>query len=386
MSLDASNPLTPARSRAVLGLAMTAAIVGLPAFAQEPPTEVASRMRDAGFSDAQIRKAAAGGVLTRVLHREEDNAVFVTGVARIAAPDDALAEGIRSLEVLRRGSRTLQIGCFGTPPGIEDIQALSLEGRDLDSLRRCHPGDCDVKIGRDAMERIRAIDWEAVGARARAAQVIKEVLVARLGAYQEGGSSAMAAYVDDDPPESVAHGLETILRESPDLVQRNPAFFRYVLDYPNGEPPPNVESLFYWSKEKLRKPVVSIVHVVLQRSEGDGQASYHIAMKHIYDSHYFRAYAEFLTAIPEARSGEGFYLMRSVRALIDPPGGWFRGFLLGRIKRAMCDELAADLRRTRARLESSASGPSLISVRLPDRAEPTDLVGDQPIESGTARR
>jgi hypothetical protein len=327
---------------------------GLPASAQDAPQELVAEMRDAGFSDAQITVVKEGGIVTRVLPQRDDNAAFVAGVVRIAAPDDALANGIRGIELLRRGGRTLQIGRFGTPPTMEDIQPLVLERRDLDDLRSCRVGDCDVQIGRHAMELIHAIDWEAADARERAAQLTKGILLAQVRAYLEQGSSAMATYDDNDPPESVASSFEQILRDSPSLVRSNPTFYRYLLDFPNGVPPPNVESLLYWSKEKLRRPVVSVVHVSLQRLEDHGRTSYYIAMKHIYDSHYFLAYAEFLTAIPEPGATKGFYLVRSIRALIDPPRGWFRGFLLGRIKGAMRDELAKDLRRTRTRLEFSS--------------------------------
>jgi hypothetical protein len=323
---------------------------GLPVAAQDAPRELVAEFRAAGFSDAQITTVKAGGIVTRILPQRDDNAVFVTGAVRIAASDNALADGVRSMEVLRRG-RTLQIGRFGTPPTMEDIQPLALERRDLDDLRSCGVGDCDVQIGRHAMELSHAIDWEAADARERAAQLTRGILLAQVRAYLEQGSSAMATYDDNYPPESVASSFEQIMRDSRSLVQGNPAFYRYLLDFPNGPPPPNVENFLYWSKEKLRRPVVSVVHVSLQHVEERGRTRSYVAMKHIYDSHYFLAYAEFLTSIPEPGDTKGFYLVRSIRALIDPPRGWLRGLLLGRIKSAMRDELAKDLRRTKAHLE-----------------------------------
>jgi hypothetical protein len=81
-----------------------------------------------------------------------------------------------------------------------------------------------------------------------------------------------------------------------------------------------------------------------------------IALKHIYDSRFFLAYAEFLETVPDSPAGDGFYLVRSVRARIDPPR-WFRGFLLGKIKRAMRNAMAADLERARRRLEDRGPRP-----------------------------
>ena len=152
----------------VQGVVLTRTLVGLlaaavSASAQDVPVELAAEMRDAGFSDAQITTVKAGGIVTRILPQRDDNAAFVTGVVRIAAPDYALADGVRSIEVFRRG-RTLQIGRFGTPPTMEDIQPLVLERRDLDDLRNCRVGDCDVQIGRHAM---RAHSRNRLGGRRR---------------------------------------------------------------------------------------------------------------------------------------------------------------------------------------------------------------------------
>ena len=119
---------------------------------------------------------------------------------------------------------------------------------------------------------------------------------------------------------------------------------------------------------------MSIVHLCAQRVDDHGRTSYRIAMKHIYDSHYFLGYAEFLAAIPELDATEGFYLVRSIRAVIDPPRGWLRGFLLGRIKAAMRDELAKDLQRTRTRLESRS---------IPGPGAEQDRSGEPPQEPAT---
>src|SRR5262249_32868244 len=136
------------------------------------------------------------------------------------------------------------------------------------------------------------------------------------------------------------------------LVERDPAFYKYLLDYPQPRPP-GIEDFFYWSKQKIRKPVVSLVHVCLQRREREGGVDYRIALKHLYDSHYFLAYAEFVETLPCAPPARGFYLVWSVRARIDPPP-MFRGVLLGKVKRAMKSALIEDLAQSRSRLEVAA--------------------------------
>ena len=60
------------------------------------------------------------------------------------------------------------MGTFGTPPSIGDLAGLSWEASDIDALRRCKPGACDVKIGMAGLERLqKEVNWSAPDARTR---------------------------------------------------------------------------------------------------------------------------------------------------------------------------------------------------------------------------
>jgi hypothetical protein len=324
-------------------------------FAEHAP-ELEAEMRRAGFRDSQVARVEAGGLVTRLLPEQDDNAAFVVGVGRIAGSAGAFVEAIRSIG--RPGSqppagRTLQVGRFGMPPTIDDLEPLCLGPRDLHALARCRVGDCDIQVSRRTMEVARGIGWRAAGADVQAAQLLKTALLERVRAYLREGSPSMPAYDDSYEPERVATGLAHILEISPEVLERNRPFYQYLLGFPSSARPPHQEDFLYWSKERLLNSVVSIVHVFIQREEGADEPRYYVALKHIYDSHYFLAYAEFLTLLPEPGSAKGFYLVRSVRALINPPRGWLRGLLLGRIKHAMRDQLAEDMAREKRLAEST---------------------------------
>jgi hypothetical protein len=193
------------------------------------------------------------------------------------------------------------------------------------------------------MDLARRVDWKAPDAHAQASQLIKEAMVQLVKGYLEQGSAGMAVYNDHDLPERVSAEWEKVLRNSPDLMQYDPEFWRYLLGFPKVTLP-GVESFVYWSKDKIRKPVVSIVHACIQRVERPGGTVYFIAMKHIYDSHYYLANAEFLTLVPDGDAKTGFFLVQCLRARIDPPRK-LRGMLLGKIKAAMQDELGELLKK-----------------------------------------
>jgi hypothetical protein len=316
---------------------------------REPPGDGERSLAELGFSASDIAAARTGSIVARLLPQGDDSAAFVVGVARIAAPEETLVKGIRTIEAFRKGGRVLQSGRFSNPPGIEDLQPLVFGSQDLEDLRRCRIGDCDVRVDAETMRLASGIDWAASDARAKASRTLKRALLGLTKDYLERGPAGMWVYHESKTPDDSAAEFAKLLESSARLVAENPEFYRYLLAFP-ATAPPSVESFVYWSKESLRRPVVSIVQLFLQRVPGKGGARYFIALKHIYDSHYFRAYAEFLILIPCPGKGTGFYLVRSVRARIDPPHS-LRGILLGKIKREMRSALKEDLERTRRRLE-----------------------------------
>jgi hypothetical protein len=291
--------------------------------------------------------------VARVLREKDDNDADVLGVVRIAAPEAALIEAIRRIETFESGPRVLQVGRFGDPPRVADLDRLRFDSRDIDDLRRCRVGDCDLKVGGSTLELTRRIDWKAPDARERASRLIKEIIVRHVRRYLAEGKAALAVYDDEDKPRSVAAEFQKIVEGSPNLMRYNPAFLRYLLDFPESRLP-DVENFMYWSQEKIREPVVSVVHACIQRVTRDGQTGYFVALKHIYDSHYFRADVEFLTLVPATGGTGGFYLVHDIRARLDPPHH-FRGMVLGRVKSAVKKALIQNLERTRRRLEAAAT-------------------------------
>lgn len=334
----------------VLGrLALAVACVSTRVFASEPSGDVETYLLEEGFSTSEIAQMRAGSVIARVLPQKDDTAAFVVGAARINATEEALVDQFLRIEVFRKGERVLETGRFGTPPSAEDLELLVFDGQDLEDLRKCRVGDCGLKLDAETIARARMVDWSASDSKAQASRLLKLALVAQVNGYLQRGAGGMAVYHDKAAPQSAAAEFAKLLQSPPRLIHDD-SFQRYLLDFPR-EMLPNVENFVYWSKERIRKPVVSVVHACLQRVERDGQVSYLIALKHIFDSHYFPAYAEFLTLIPSPGSAKGLYLVRSVRARIDRPR-WFGGMLLGRIKREMRDALSKDLKRTKSRLEA----------------------------------
>jgi hypothetical protein len=303
-----------------------------------------------GFSEAQIAAAEAGQVVTRVVPTREDNDVVIGGAARLGVPKEALVAGMRNLSALG-GARVIASGRFGDPARLDDLAGLELDRQDLVDLRKCRPGDCDLKLGEAGMRIARQVDWKAPSAPAAAERLFKQALVDAIEAYRSRG--AMAVYLDNEPPENVGEELQKVLEDSPRPPPDSP-FLRYALQFPRATLEGS-ENVFYWSKARLQKTVVSLHHLVIQKDGEGPEARYHVADKHLLDSHYFLGYLDVFTIVDAAPGAESCYLTQLNRTRIDPPRR-FRGTILRKVTSRMKELMEEDLRLMKVRVETGRPG------------------------------
>jgi hypothetical protein len=316
-------------------------------------------LKELGVSDAQIAALDTGHAVASVVRTTDDNDIAIVGAIHIAAPASRLAEQPGEIQRSLSADEGLQMGTFSEPPRVEDMEALRFDAPDLKDARTCRPGDCSLKLDQIGIQAVQTVDWQAADALSRVATRLKARLLEQLVAYQQDGR--MPVYVDKDRPMSVVDGLRRYLADSPYLPQSSP-FLRYVLEYPKASLA-KTEDVFYWSKTQLRKPVTSLHHLIIHRTEEGDSSGYAIADKHISDTHFLRSTLDLLWLIPDGRAQPGFYCVRVNRTRIDPPRV-LRGILMGRIRKGMRSALAHDLERTKMRLELPARGS------LPDQVRP----------------
>lgn len=301
-----------------------------------------------GLGPAQIAAIERGEVVTRQLPSGDKPEMAAFGAVMVQADKDSFLARFRNLADSRRAPSVLEIGRLSVPPRVEDLAGLMAEEGDLDALRKCRPGSCDVKLARSAMERLgREINWSAPDAKDRANTLLRQMLVDYASAYMKGGTAEMATYQDKEKALDASAEFRNVLAASPYLFEYAPEFHRYVEDYPRGRLE-GAEDLFYWAKDKFGpKPTVALYHVTLWRDAARAV----IASKQIYASHYFQAGLD-LTALVDVPGKRAFYLMDLYRARVDPPTGLLSGVLLGKIRGGIEQGVAESLKMAKAKAEA----------------------------------
>jgi hypothetical protein len=255
--------------RFVLCAGAVAILLAARPHAQPPAGDVGRYLQSvAGFAPADLTSMAAGQVIARATTRADDREVAVVAAVRIRASRDRVLAYFNQLVMYEDGQVTIQIGAFSRPPQLADVQRLTLPDADLQALRTCTPGDCDVKIGGTAMTAFRdAIDWSAPDATARANALARQKLVAYVADYAARGNAALIRYNDRSQPVSLAAQWHGLLQNSPSLLSYAPALARHLDEFPRA-PLAGGTDVLYWAKENYAgRLVVHADHMVTWRGE-----------------------------------------------------------------------------------------------------------------------
>jgi hypothetical protein len=288
--------------------------------------------------------------VTRRLSTVDGREVAVLGAVHIGAPAAFYLDQLRDIVAFKRaGAAVLQIGAFSNPARVEDVAGLSLDERDLESLRRCRPSDCKIQLSAEALDQFRReVRWGSTDTKADADRTMRQVLVELVNRYRASGDTALMTYVDSDRPLSLSNEFRSMVTSRPAVLERFPNLYQHLLEYPR-RPAEDVEDIVYWSKEKMGPAVIiSLTHLAITRLLAGPDGAYAAASKQIYGSHYFDS-------------------SLGITILLDVPGGNPPGMIMAYVNRSRLDALGGffgGLKRTIVRSRTqSAMGDSLVEAR-----------------------
>jgi hypothetical protein len=325
-------------------------LVAMPRSGSFPP-RLESYLTDAvELTGDERQRLLDGEPLTKLLDADKSKEVAIFGAVWVDAPMRRYVEAVTDIEGFERGGGFKLTKRISAPPGLEDFSALRLPDDDLDDLRSCRVGDCEVKLGEQALRRFRSeIDWEAPNARAAANALMQRLALEYVTRYLDGGNEQLAVYRDDSRPRFVAQEFRAMVDRMPELTAYMPDMRRYLLEYPRATIP-DATSFLYWQETEFGlKPTIRISHLTI-REAPDGAV---VASKMLYASHYFWTGLELRALIPDPPRGTGFWFVTVNRSRSDGLGGFTGLFVRRRVRSEVEKGALAALRSTKRRLENA---------------------------------
>ena len=295
------------------------------------------------------RKSLLSNVpVTKLLEADPNKEVSLFGAVWIDAAAVDYVRLIEDIERFERGGRFLVTKKISAPPRLDDFALFRLPQEDLKDLKACRVGACAIKLGEQALERIRTgVDWTKPTAAAQAEELIRKLVFEYVSEYVSGGNDRLAVYRDSERPTYVATEFKSMIDRMPELDQHLPELKAYLLGYPR-QNLPNSTSFLYWQEAEFGlKPTIRVNHVVID-NRPDGTA---VASKMIYASHYFWTALELRVLVPDPGRGRGFWFVNVSRSRLDGLSGFVGQRIRSRVQSDAQKALATTLKATKDRLE-----------------------------------
>ena len=294
---------------------------------------------------ADVRNLQAGRIIAKTAPaRGNEIAVFIAGT--IDVDPDVFTEAVRDPERLWTSQQVPHVRRFSTPPRLEDLDALHLNAGDVEAIRRCRPGDCDVKLTATEMRRLQRAD--------SIAHEFRRVVLERVIEYLERGFRSTDDFHDHDEPVDPLTVASGLLLRSPLLREGAPLIAAYFEDFPNRTPPDGHSFVYWLETQHTPKPTIQVVHVVIDRRVRRAVATRPdvlVASRQVYASHYLNGSLS-LSALVGDRGGSRRYLAYATRAHVDGMHGWLSGLRRLLVERRVRRRGAAAFEEQRRRIES----------------------------------
>jgi len=311
----------------------------------------------AAFQNADFAALQLNQPVVRSAPTSDKREIAVSGLVNIRAGTDEFLRSYRESMTQKTNAAILEIGSFSREPSLNDLASLTLESGDIEDLKDCVVGNCQVKLSASMIERFRKeIDWTAPNYQLAVNNLFKQMLFEYVRDYRTRGDAALIEYNDKRDEVSLA-AEQRALNDASSYI--NDLFTQTKSELQLAE------NSIVWSKIKFGlKPVIAINHVRIYKRTSDTGPQVLIASNQIYANHYFNASLALTAFVKVPGVDQGAYLVYENRSRADGLEGPF-----GKIKRGVVEKKA--LEGLKAILEHSQAslGGAPLTASTEDYAE-----------------
>lgn len=118
--------------------------------------------QNSGLNDSEIARIEQGKAVAKVLDSSTPSQVFVFGAVFINAQPSDYVRLSGDLDRLKSLPNYLALRRFSDPPQLSDLRGFGIEADDVDDLKNCKPGNCEVQLPIENIQEFRdKIDWSS---------------------------------------------------------------------------------------------------------------------------------------------------------------------------------------------------------------------------------
>ena len=299
------------------------------------------------FDDTDFAALQRGESIVKLAPVQNKGEVAVSGLVSLRATADEFLRSYRESLTHRNNAAVLEIGAFNAQPALSDLQTLTLDPEDIEDLKECVVGDCQIKLSAAMIERFaHEINWQAPDYAQQVTALFKTMLVEYVRDYRARGDAALIEYNDKQN--------EVRLAEEQAALRRMPGSLSDVLANLSPRADSQLqpfEDLIVWSKIKFGlKPVIAINHVIIYKRDRQLGPQVFTVAKQIYANHYFNSSLALTAFVTVA--GPTSYLVYENRSRADGLEGPFGKLKRGIVENKALEGLKNVLEHSRVTLEA----------------------------------
>lgn len=237
----------------------------------------------AGLSDEEMAALDRGETMVKLLAPANKREVAICGAVRLHEPPHVIANQFQQAMMQNRKS-ILASGRFGNPPSLTDVEYLTLDDREIEDIRECVVGDCELKLSANMIDRFRGeIDWSRADYRTQVMNLFRSMLVDYVRDYLARGNIALIRYDDQDGQVNVEQEQASLVEGAIIFNSLVPELKNELRSFPASSHAAAQHSIS-WAQVKFGlKPVVVITHTA-KYTEADRVIT---VSRQIYANHYF---------------------------------------------------------------------------------------------------
>jgi hypothetical protein len=307
-----------------------------------PELQKALNSQQGGFNDIDLAALQRGETVVKSAPVQDKREVAVAGLVSLKATAQEFLRSYRESLTKSNNAAVLEIGSFGAVPALADLQNLTLEARDIEDLKECTAGDCQIKLSAAMIERFaKEINWQAPDHAQQATQLFRTMLFEYVTDYRARGDAALITYGDKSKAIRLAEEHAALTNAS--------GYLNDLVD--SSSELQQVEELLVWSKIKFGlKPVIAINHVTIYKRERQLGPQIVAVSKQIYANHYFNSSLALTAFVTLA--GPTSYLVYENRSRADGLEGPFSKLKRGVVEKKAVEGLKGILQNSKLTLEA----------------------------------
>ncbi len=312
-------------------LLILTALVSASSAIQTAATSLPEYLKRNQFTQEDLEAIESGTPIAKLLEAEEETETRILGVVKIRGNPEDYIRRQRDVVNFEKGTGVTQIGLFSDPSTAADVAGLTLDPDDIEDLKSCEPGSCDVKLSDFGIKAFAELDWKAPNAVSNAQKLAREMIADFMNAYRKGGNTSLSAFHDKEKPLLAKEQFEEMIR-SRNLPKYFPSLHDFLMDYPAATLP-NGQEIFYWSKVDFGlKPVIRVNHLAIYEPKEIEWVRYAVASKMIYTTHYFNTGLEVKFLVVSPDSPGAYYLVSLNQSRSDGLTGFIGAMAAGQIR------------------------------------------------------